>query len=950
MPLGEVTDAYAVEHLGVRQSTATASDNTGVLPPYIRRNHDEALESAVQEAQTRRVMRVLVGGPGCGKTRALLMSLRSLQSEPKWRLWHPRSAEQLRDTLAQDQVAPYTVIWLNESDRYLLAEPGEKAGEELRRLLAEGPRPVLVLGTLRTDYHHQLTARPTPAAPDLHAQARELLAGRCITVRDEFSDDDLQRAARHATADGRLAEALRHGGRRITQYLAGGPTEALNEPPPEPPSDSAPWLQEAAKGLAVKVYQQWNTEWERRRLHLSSSSLAVRFHNAATGRFDHWAKIRKAPPGMDPPPLKLADQFEKIVDVYKSVPSGRLVVLGEAGAGKTVLALRFVLGLLHPPNPDRGDHVPVIFSFGSWDPTATSLRDWMCSQLVRDYPDLAAPAADGRSLARALVDADRILPVLDGFDEIASDLRDEALQVLSDTSMPLLLTSRPKEYGQARNVLSAAAGIQLDDLAPRDFADYLRRASQPAAGGDLHSTVWEPVLARLREQPRSPGAENVAVALATPLMVTLARTVYSDTPGRKPQDPQDPQDLLDTGRFPTPEDVQSHLLAAFVPAAYRRPLPARSGGRRRRRRRSWPPERAEHWLGYLARHLVQREKHDLAWWELGTTMSLPSRTLLIGFLAALAFGVTTAIGNLPVDLVATSHGLGFALVRALVVGLLHGLAAGTVCGLVYWFASRHEDLKPSPVRLRIRGGTGKAPGRVLRGFVIGLGAGLTAALGLVLIDRVVVAALGLDDGLGDGIWGALLFVPGLGIGAGLVLGLTALLEAPIAPESAVRPTDVLDTNRRNVVGRLLVWALVFGPVPGFIDGLTHGPVRGIEFGLVFGLEGAFAGGLGYGLVLTAWGQWAALCRIWLPLTGRLPWALVAFLDDAHERGVLRQAGAVYQFRHARVEDRLSRVFQERDEPRRPSSPDTASAAPGPRPGDRLTPGDTRQSPTTANHD
>ncbi|MGH3706911.1 MAG: hypothetical protein ACRDRU_17000 [Pseudonocardiaceae bacterium] len=47
-----------------------------------------------------------------------------------------------------------------------------------------------------------------------------------------------------------------------------------------------------------------------------------------------------------------------------------------------------------------------------------------------------------------------------------------------------------------------------------------------------------------------------------------------------------------------------------------------------------------------------------------------------------------------------------------------------------------------------------------------------------------------------------------------------------------------------------------------------------------------------------------LSRIWLPLTGRLLWALLTFLDDAHKRGVLRQAGAVYQFRHARLQDHL----------------------------------------------
>ncbi len=30
--------------------------------------------------------------------------------------------------------------------------------------------------------------------------------------------------------------------------------------------------------------------------------------------------------------------------------------------------------------------------------------------------------------------------------------------------------------------------------------------------------------------------------------------------------------------------------------------------------------------------------------------------------------------------------------------------------------------------------------------------------------------------------------------------------------------------------------------------------------------------------------------------------LISFLDDAHRRGVLRQVGAVYQFRHALLQD------------------------------------------------
>jgi hypothetical protein len=30
-----------------------------------------------------------------------------------------------------------------------------------------------------------------------------------------------------------------------------------------------------------------------------------------------------------------------------------------------------------------------------------------------------------------------------------------------------------------------------------------------------------------------------------------------------------------------------------------------------------------------------------------------------------------------------------------------------------------------------------------------------------------------------------------------------------------------------------------------------------------------------------------------------------FLEDAHQRGILRTVGPVYQFRHARLQDRLT---------------------------------------------
>ncbi|MCZ4125926.1 KGGVGR-motif variant AAA ATPase [Streptomyces sp. H39-S7] len=47
---------------------------------------------------------------------------------------------------------------------------------------------------------------------------------------------------------------------------------------------------------------------------------------------------------------------------------------------------------------------------------------------------------------------------------------------------------------------------------------------------------------------------------------------------------------------------------------------------------------------------------------------------------------------------------------------------------------------------------------------------------------------------------------------------------------------------------------------------------------------------------SAWG-WYTVTRWRLALHGSLPWRPMSFLEDAHSRGVLRQQGAVYSFRH-----------------------------------------------------
>ena len=534
---------------------------------------------------------------------------------------------------------------------------------------------------------------------------------------------------------------------------------------------------------------------------------------------------------------------DELAELYRRIPSGRLVVLGKAGSGKTHVVTRLALGMLDLRAPD--DPVPVIFSLRSWNPTTDALRAWLVAQLERDHPALARNA-----VAHALVAAGLVLPVLDGFDEIPDALRRAALAALSNTDTPLVLTSRRDEYAAATSTAHAlreATAVELADLTAEDLADYFPRATADRPGGGL---LWEPVLAELRAQPRGP----LATALATPLMAGLAATIYRTSD-------RDPAELLDPRRFHSAEAVSGHLLGSFVPAVYG------SGGRRPRR---WGAHDAVRWLGHLARRMDDLGVRDLAWWQLGSAGSPLSRGAAIGVVVTLVFGVAGAVvgwwGARPLD------GLPAAFAVGLVFGLAHGVGGAAV--------------RPSRVALRLPSPRSRLTRKLLLSrFMVGvaLGALLWPAGGL---DRDPVTAL------------VMMF------SGGIVGMCTTVVEAPLDPGTAASPSASLTAGRWTAVVPVLMIGLLFGVAVGL--------VRGPRDGVVLGLAGAL------GFALTTRGQWLVVARVWLPLTRRLPWSVITFLDDACRRGVLRQVGAVYQFRHHQLRGHLAQAARtRRDAPRRP---------------------------------
>ncbi|MFG2349645.1 SEL1-like repeat protein [Streptomyces phaeochromogenes] len=227
--ISEIADPYAWEvHRAITVESAGSKEPLPTLPMYVEREHDRRLRDGVRQVvEGASKLVVLVGGSSTGKTRACWEAIQCLP--PTWRLWHPIEPSRPEAALASlDAVEPRTVLWLNETQHYLLTPNGslgETLAARLRALLRDPERgPVLVLGTLWHEYWARLTVPPALGAKDAHSQARALLTGCDLHVPDTFAESEAERLSRAAAVDPRLAYAVEHAEQgHITQYLAGAP-------------------------------------------------------------------------------------------------------------------------------------------------------------------------------------------------------------------------------------------------------------------------------------------------------------------------------------------------------------------------------------------------------------------------------------------------------------------------------------------------------------------------------------------------------------------------------------------------------------------------------------------------------------------------------------------------------------------------------------------------------
>jgi hypothetical protein len=671
--------------------------------------------------------------------------------------------------------------------------------------------------------------------------------------------------------------------------------EAVRSPDPVPPPGTAEPAR-ARADLAAVIARQWAAEAEARSLYRPHP---VRVRWSRTGRPVMPADA--APGSARPPWPDSRGELADLVAQFRRLPTRQLVVIGEPGAGKTVAAIVLTLGLLGDPEP--GDPVPVLLTVAGWNPHREHVQTWLARRITEEYPGLANPKMYGPDAAKRLVSDGHILPVLDGLDETSPGLCAAAIDALDRATgggRPFVVTCRREQYEEAVQregvILGSALVVEIEPVVLADAAEFLMARQRQ---GD---TRWATVLDHLREHPDAP----LARALSTPLMVDLARTAYAPVTA-------DPGELTDPGRFPSRIAVEGHLLDSFLPTAYAQgPRPPAAAGRSVASPLStaalYTAEQAQGWLAFLARHLTAGQTRDISWWTLISCLPRPTRGLLLGLPASLAFFLTGLLAGGPV------------------VGAVYGIATAAAGVLANALASRRE---PQHVEIRFRGTGARFAGRFAIGIAIGvaLGLGWSLSVGLILLLALVFGA-----GIGLHVW----------------------LEAPAEVNRVADPALNLRQDRLAAYAFAFSYAtslgLFYGVANTFTQQVRFLPVLGGHFDLALALAGALAGalmglftfgrlggavyaiaaaamggmvfpaggrlsegvvegalfGLGAALMVLpgrAWGAFVA-CRLLLAVRGQMPLRLMSFLGDAHQRGVLRQAGAVYQFRHARLQDRL----------------------------------------------
>ncbi len=153
---------------------------------------------------------------------------------------------------------------------------------------------------------------------------------------------------------------------------------------------------------------------------------------------------------------------------------GRLLILGKPGSGKTTTMLDLARELLER-SQKLNEPIPVLLNLSTWASKQQSIPEWLVEELKSKY-------GVNPNIGKKWLQEQKLLPLLDGLDEVISDRQIPCVEALNQWIMgdagdsspgQLVICSRIEEYEQLETQLQMNGAVCLKELLNDQIKGYL---------------------------------------------------------------------------------------------------------------------------------------------------------------------------------------------------------------------------------------------------------------------------------------------------------------------------------------------------------------------------------------------------------------------------------------------------------------------------------------------
>ncbi|NEP13180.1 MAG: protein kinase [Symploca sp. SIO2C1] len=465
----------------------------------------------------------------------------------------------------------------------------------------------------------------------------------------------------------------------------------------------------------------------------------------------------------------------RVSDKFSEMGEGRsLLILGEPGAGKTTTLLELTRDLLDIAKTDWTQPIPVVFNLSSWKGGKQTIRDWLVQELNTQYQV-------SQEIAKSWVKAGQLLLLLDGLDEVSTQLREACVLAINQFSQEhgtteIVVCCRIQDYQAIKHRLTLQAAICLQPLSPQQIHQYLNSVGVELAAVSI----------ALQE-------DTILQELASsPLMLSIITLAYQG------------MSREDLPKISAIEERRKHLFDAYI---QRMLLSHRNS------KQSYPKDTVIHWLSWLAQRLDEQsqtvfliERIQPDWFQTNWQKKIYVISLLLSFIL-----FVWLVGNLVFS-------------RTTIQFVLLLFASG----LLFWFLFGLQKINPVE---QLKWSWAKA----IKNLVLGLTVGTILALLLKIIYELIFKPWFFGISLsGDLLFYS--FIRGIvfGMTMGLIFGITRGFTGEYVHKVTIPNQGILQSAKNAIIFSLIGFIILF-TAANLLQWYTFfWGIIGLAFGLALG--------------------------------------------------------------------------------------------------------------------